>query len=347
MKAARLHDVMDIRIQDIPDPVITSGEVVVRVKRSFVCGTDLRMYKNGKPGIGPDNPRVLGHELSGTVADVGPDVVGFTAGMRVAVAPNYGCGVCDRCVSGNTQLCSHQEAIGISVDGAFAEFVRVPALAVQQGNVVPLPDSVSFDSAALAEPFSCVYNAYERIGIFPGERVLVIGAGPIGIMHAKMARLAGAGVIYMNDLSTERLDLAVTIVPEVQPIHTSDLKREIDRRTGGEGVDLVITAASVASIQEIAFSLAGMNGRVMFFGGLPKGKSRVSLDTNEIHYKQLTVSGTTMQSLRQYREVLNLFAKGILTADDIVTGTTELGGVISVMEEMRQGKGLKQAIAFD
>lgn len=347
MKAARLHDVMDLRIEDVPDPVIDRGEILVRVKRAFVCGTDLRMYTNGKPGIGPENPRVLGHELAGTVEAVAPDVTGYSPGMRVAVAPNFGCGVCDRCVSGNTQLCAKQKAIGISVDGGFAELVRVPAPAVQQGNIVCLPDSVSFNAAALAEPFSCVYNAYEKIGIHPGDRVLVIGAGPIGVMHAKIARLAGAGVIYLNDLSAERLDLAASVVPGVEPILTTDLKGEIDRRTNGEGVDLVITAASVAAIQETAFSLAGMNGRIMFFGGLPKGRSTVSLDTNEIHYKQLTVSGTTMQSLHQYREVLRLIARGVLTADDIVTDEADLDGLPAVMEQIGQGIGLKRAIVFD
>lgn len=347
MKAARLHDVMDLRIEDIPDPVAGPGEILVRVKRAFVCGTDLRMYRNGKPGIGPENPRVLGHELAGTVEHAAPDVNGYSTGMRVAVAPNYGCGVCDRCVSGNTQLCAQQKAIGISVDGGFAEVVRVPALAVQQGNVVHLPDTVSFNAAALAEPFSCVYNAYEKIGINPGDRVLVIGAGPIGVMHAKIARLAGAGAIYLNDLSEERLALAASVVPGVEPIFTTDLKGEIERRTGGDGVDLVITAASVAAIQEIAFSLAGMNGRIMFFGGLPKGRSTVSLDTNEIHYKQLTVSGTTMQSLHQYREVLRLIARGVLTADDIVTGEADLAGLPSVMEQIGEGIGLKSAIVFE
>jgi L-iditol 2-dehydrogenase len=347
MRAVRLHGIQDLRIEKIPEPMVGDGEVLVRVNRAFVCGTDLRMYLNGKAGIGPDNPRVLGHELAGTVEKVGAGVSEYSEGMRVAVAPNYGCGVCDRCVSGNTQLCAQQKAIGISVDGGFAEFVRVPAKAVQQGNIFVLPDTVSFNSAALAEPFSCVYNAYEKIGIYPGDRVLIIGAGPIGVMHAKMARLAGASEIIMNDLSTERLDLAASVVPGIEPLLTDNLTSAVDKRTGGQGMDLVITAASVAAIQEIAFSLAGMNGRIMFFGGLPKGKSIVSLDTNEIHYKQLTVSGTTMQSLQQYREVLQLMAKGVLTADDIVTGEARLEQTPDVLEQVRKGEGLKRAIVFD
>ncbi len=347
MKAARLYEVGDLRIENVPEPSIGRDEVLVRTATAFVCGTDVRMYKNGKAGIHPDNPRVLGHELAGTIEQVGSEVQGYSVGMRVAVAPNYGCGVCDRCVAGNTQLCSRQKAIGIAVDGAFAEYVRIPAPAVRQGNIYILPETISFHSAALVEPFSCVYNAYERIGIYPGERVLIIGAGPIGVMHAKLADLAGAGSIYMNDLSEGRLNLAKGIVPAIEALHTEDLKAEIDGLTGGDGVDLVITAASVAAIQEIAFSLAGMNGRVMFFGGLPKSNSHVWLDTNEIHYKQLIVSGTTMQSLHQYREILRLMERGVLTADDIVTGTVGVEDTESVIEQITDGSGLKTAIAFE
>ena len=346
MRAVRLHDKLDIRAETVPDPTIGPGEVLVRTRSAFVCGTDVRMYKNGRAGISHDNPRVLGHEFAGFIEAVGADVTEYTPGMRVAVAPNYGCGKCDRCTSGNTQLCKQQRAIGIADDGAFAELVRVPALAVQQGNIYVLPDTVSFHAAALAEPFSCAWNAYERIGIEAGDRVLVIGAGPIGVMHAKIARLAGAGRILMNDLSEDRLEAAKRIDPGVETVLTDDLPAEISRLTDGEGVDLVITAASVASIQEMAFSLAGMNGRIMFFGGLPKGNSTVRLDTNEIHYKQLTVSGTTMQSLRQYRKVLDLLAGGALTADDIVTGTADAGDVAAVVEQISRGAGLKTALVY-
>ncbi|MCF7929307.1 MAG: alcohol dehydrogenase catalytic domain-containing protein [Spirochaetales bacterium] len=346
MKAIRLYDKEDIRIEDIPKPEIGNHEVLLRVKSAFVCGTDVRMYKNGKSGISPDNPRVMGHELAGVIEKTGSEVTHYKAGDRVSVAPNYGCGVCDFCVSGNSQLCSESEAIGISVDGGFAEYVRIPEPAVRQGNLMVLPENVSFEAGALAEPFSCVYNAYEKIGIYPGDRVLVIGAGPIGIMHAKIAVLAGAGQVYMNDLNTGRLEQAKERVPQIETLVTDDLPGEIDKITGGKGLDLVITAASVPVIQEMAFSLVGMNGRVMFFGGLPHGKSVVQLDTNEIHYKQLLISGTTRQSLRQYRKIIHLLSEGVLSADDIVTGHADGSEAESVLQAVIRGEGLKTSIRF-
>jgi len=343
MKAARLYGQGDIRVEDIKIPEINEDEVLLKVKAAFICGTDVRFFKNGKPGIDADNPRVLGHEFAGIIDKVGSRVSRYTPGMRVAVAPNYGCGVCDICISGNAQMCEHAQAMGVNVDGGFAEYVKIPADAVRQGNITPIGDNTSFEEAALAEPLSCVYNAYERIGINPGDKVLVIGAGPIGIMHAMIAVMAGASQVFVNDLSGERLELVKKLVPSVIPV-TGNMKEELEKLTDGKLVDVVITAASVSAIQEMAFSLSALNGRIMFFGGLPKGKSIVSLDTNEIHYKQLTISGTSMQNLRQYRDCLRLIEEGSLNVKDLVTSSSSLDEISSVIAQVAEGKGLKSVI---
>ncbi|MDA3834932.1 MAG: alcohol dehydrogenase catalytic domain-containing protein [Spirochaetales bacterium] len=343
MKAARLYGIEDIRVEDITVPQIAEDEVLLRVKAAFICGTDVRFYKSGKPGA-EEKPLVAGHEIAGVIEKVGSAVFGYTAGQRVGVAPNYGCGVCDICVSGNTQMCRSSEALGVSIDGGFAEYMRIPAAAVRQGNITPIGDSVTFEEAALAEPLSCVYNAYEKIGIFPGDHVLVVGAGPIGLMHAKVAFLAGAAAVYINDVSNERLNLAKELIPEIITIGPDSLKEELLSYTNGRLADLIITAASVPVIQENAFSLAGLNGRVMFFGGLPKGRSAVKLDTNEIHYKQLTVAGTTRQSLRQYRDCLKLIESGKLKVSDLITSKEPLENISQVIENVAAGRGLKSAI---
>ena len=343
MKAARLYGTEDIRIEEVPVPEIREDEILLKVKAAFICGTDVRFYKTGMPG--EEGPRILGHEFAGVIEKVGSAVSGYRPGMRAAVAPNYGCGVCDTCVSGNTQMCSASEALGVSLDGGFAEFVRIPGAAVRQGNVSLLEEGISFQEAALAEPLSCVYNAYQRIGIRPGDTVLVIGAGPIGIMHARVAVMAGAARVFINDLSAERLDLACRLVPELTAIR-ENLKETLTRETGGRLADVVITAASVPVIQEQAFSLAGLNGRIMFFGGLPKGKSTVSLDTNEIHYKQLTISGTTRQSLTQYRDCLRLITAGKLKVADLVTSASPLDEVARVIADVAAGRGLKSVITI-
>jgi len=341
MKAARLYGIEDIRVEDIAVPEIAEDEVLVRVKASFICGTDVRFFKNGSPS---EQPLVAGHEIAGVIEKVGSRVGGYQAGMRVGVAPNYGCGVCDLCTAGNSHMCRDSQALGVTVDGGFAEFMKVPARAVAQGNITELEDSVSFEEAALAEPLSCVYNAYEKIGIYPGDHVLVVGAGPIGLMHLKVAFLAGASKVYVTDLSEERLSLAKKLIPEVVIIPNAELDQAVSAHTGGRLMDLIITAASVPVIQETAFKYVGLDGRVMFFGGLPKGKSLVSLDTNEIHYKQLTVAGTTRQSLRQYRTCLKLIASGRLKVDDLVTASAPLDDIGRIIADVAAGKGLKSAI---
>ncbi len=345
MKSARLYGIEDIRIEDIPIPEISEYEVLLRVKASFICGTDVRFYKTGKPGSG-DQPLVAGHEVAGVIEKVGSQVTGYEVGMRVGVAPNYGCGVCDICTSGNTHMCQDSEALGVTVDGGFAEFMRIPAAAVSQGNITPIGDRLSFEEAAMAEPLSCVFNAYEKIGIYPGDHVLVIGAGPIGLMHLRMAILAGAASVYVTDLSEERLLLAKKLIPEVIVLPTDKLEDTIGEYTGGRLMNLVITAASVPAIQEAAFRYVGLNGRVMFFGGLPKGQSKVSLDTNEIHYKQLTVAGTTRQSLRQYRACLKLLESGRLVVSDLITSKANLDRISDVIADVAAGKGLKSVIVI-
>ncbi|MDR3121322.1 MAG: alcohol dehydrogenase catalytic domain-containing protein, partial [Clostridiales bacterium] len=227
MLAARLYGKNDLRVEKVPVPEIGPGEILLRVKAAAVCGTDLRMLQNGAAGVDESHPLTLAHEFSGVVERVGAGPVRFRAGQRVCVAPNIGCGVCDRCVAGMSHHCAELRALGVHMDGGFAEFVRIPADAVRLGNVVALdgaPDDtpgsaldgasvdtrggaprVSFEAAAANEAFSCVYNAFLRYRVHPGETVVIIGAGAIGLMHAKLAKMAGAAKIILNDLSADRL----------------------------------------------------------------------------------------------------------------------------------------------
>jgi L-iditol 2-dehydrogenase len=345
MKAARLYGKNDLRVDDVPVPEIADDEMLVRVKAATVCGTDLRMYANGAGGVDENHPLTLCHEFAGVVEKLGKDVKGYEIGQRVSIAPNIGCGICDACVSGASHHCKELKAFGIHMDGAFAEFVRVSAAAITNGNVTPLADNVSFEAAAANEAFACVYNSFERYGVNPGDVVLIIGAGAIGMMHAKLALMAGASKVLLNDLSEERLAECKAIDPRIT-IVSENLKEAVDRETGGKGADVVITACSVATVQESAFDYAGLNGRVNFFGGLPAGKD-ATLDTNQIHYKQLQVSGTTRSSHEHYRKTLDFIAKGLVDIDPLITDRRPIGDVQEAFDRAAAQKGLKQAIVFD
>jgi L-iditol 2-dehydrogenase len=328
-------------------PQIDDGEILIQVKGAFVCGTDVRMYQNGYQGVSKATPLILGHEGSGVVARVGDHVKNFKEGMRVAVAPNVGCGICDYCVSGNTHLCSLHQALGIHIPGFFAEYVKIPENFVRQGNVVEIPATLSFEEAALAEPLACVFNAFEKSKIRPGETVLIIGAGPIGIMHAKMVQTAGAEKIIINDLSRERLELCRRLDNTFITVESENLKEDIDGLTEGRGVDVCITACPAPQAQQIALELAAINGRIIFFGGLPPDKAHVSLNTNLIHYKQLEVTGTTRQSLSQYRRTLRLVASGRINIKDLISSRTVLEEIKSALDNISQARSLKSAIYFE
>ena len=347
MRAALLYGKEDLRIEDLPMPEIGPEEILLQVKAAAICGTDIRMYKNGAKGVGPRSPLVLGHELSGVVVKAGKAVRGVQEGTPVAVAPNMGCGTCDACVSGNTQLCDNGfRAFGINLPGGFAEFLRIPAEAVRQGNLCPIGPEVSFAAAALAEPLSCVYNAFQRCAIRPGDRVLIIGAGPIGLMHAKLARLGGAARVMLNDLSEERLEICRQLEPSLITV-AGEVTQRIMSMTGGRGADVVITACPAPEAQVTALKVAAMNGRVLFFGGLPADRAIVGLDTNLIHYRQLIVSGTTRQSLSQYRAVLRLIEDGLLKVDDLVSARWPVDSIREGFAAVMRGSGLKHAVSCE
>ena len=345
MKAAKLFGKKDLRVVDAPVPEIGKDEMLLKVKAATVCGTDLRMYANGAEGATEERPLTLCHEFAGMIERVGSAVTGYKAGQRVSVAPNIGCGVCDACVSGNSHHCKKLTALGIHIDGGFAEYVRIPAAAIAHGNVTPLADGVSFEAGAANEAFSCVYNSFERYRVNPSDVVLVIGAGAIGLMHAKLAFMAGASRVILNDLSEERLSLCKSIEPRLT-VASEGLANAVEDATGGRGADVVVTACSVRAVQEDAFNHAGLNGRVNFFGGLPAGQA-ATLDTNKIHYKQLQVSGTTRASLDHYRKTLDFIAKGVVDIDPLVTDSYPVKDVLTAFDNASAQKGLKHAIVFE
>lgn len=343
MKAAVLYAKGDLRVEERPVPSPEGGDILLKVKSAALCGTDLRMFQNGtQQGI----PRVLGHEMAGVIHRVGEGVSGLEPGMRVSVAPNMGCGTCDLCVSGQAHMCAEYHALGINLDGAFAEYVLVPARAVRQGNVSVLPDGVGFDEAAVLEALSCVFNAHQGYRVHPGDAVLIIGAGPIGIMHAKLALAAGAAKVIMNDLSADRLTLSGSLVPGAMLYQGDDLPGFVAQTTAGRGVDVCVTACPSPAAQRDSLELMAIGGRVCFFGGLPAGRERVELNTNLIHYRQLIVTGSTRASLAQYRKCLALLEAGVVDIKSLITNRYPLKDIHEAFAFAERSGGLKSVINF-
>lgn len=344
MKAIQLFGKEDIRLVDIPVPEIGEDEMLLKVRAASICGTDVRMFNNGYKNVSPDNPLTMGHEFAGDIVKVGSKVSGYHEGQKVSVAPNIGCGTCDLCVSGQTHLCSDYQAFGVTMPGGFAEYVKIPKEAITQGNVSPLDSAITYPAAALVEPLSCVYNGQELLGIRPGDDVLIIGMGPIGIMHIMVAKILGAGKIIVNDLSKERVEKAKELFPDIYPI-IGDVKEGL-ASYGLDGVDVCIIAAPAADAQAQSLSYMNMNGRLLFFGGLPEHKKIVPIDTNILHYKQLRIQGCTKQSVYEYRLCAKLVDDGRIPLDLIMSDSYSLDQFKEAFANAAAAKGLKHVFVM-
>jgi len=344
MKAAVLYGPEDIRVEDIPGMTVSRGEIVVSIRAAAICGTDIRIYKRGPDGKVPERA-VLGHEIAGDVISIGPDVEGFSPGMKVAIAPNFGCGRCRMCIRGDEHMCSQYRALGIDLPGGFAEKVRIPAPAVSRGNVVEIPEGVSYKEAALNEPLSCCLNGQEACGIRAGHSVAIIGAGTIGLMHMMLARALGAGAVLVADVLDERVSLARERGADVAiNLVETDIVEAVMDLTGGIGMDAVIVACPSPEAQRGALKLAATGGHINFFGGLPMGSPGVTLDTNDIHYRQLVVTGSARANKRQYQTTLHLIAAGKVNVGDLITSVVDLDDIELAISDAAAGRGLKTVV---
>ncbi len=329
-------------MEDVPPPRPGPHEALLKVGAAGICGTDLRIYTKGHHRIPAGTTRILGHELAGEIVAVGREVPSLSAGARVAIAPNMGCGTCDQCVAGWTNLCPDYTAFGISLDGAFAEYMLITADAIRQGNVVPIPDHTPYPVAALAEPLSCCLNGQEAVNVRPDDVVLIVGSGPIGIMHVLLARLAGARTVIVSGKQDQRLRQAEAHGADVLVnIEKEDLSTTVLDSSHGCGADVVIIAAPSARAQEQALELASIQGRINFFGGLPKDQSSIQIDANRVHYRQLIVTGTTGSNVRQYRAAMNLIAAGRVKLDTLVSAQLPLDDIHVGIQRARNGKEMK------
>lgn len=345
MQALRLYEKGDIRLVEVDIPEITEEEILLKTNAAAICGSDVRMWENGYKGVDTKHPLTLGHEFAGTIVKVGDKVPFYKEGMRVTMQPNIGCGICDRCVSGNFHLCKNYKAFGINMDGAFAEYVKIPAQAVYRGNLQILSEKMTFEEAALTEPLSCAFNGFSKCFVKPGENAMVVGAGAIGVFHAMLLHLAGARVL-LNDIQKERLDYCKSFLPYVDIYSGDTLSEYVDKWTKGKGLDIAIVACPVPEVQAQMPGLMNYGGRVNFFGGIPAHKEPVAIDTNEIHYKELYLTGSTRSSIAQFRKIVGFMECGLLSVSPLITNRYTLNDAEIAFENAKRAIGLKHMFVF-
>jgi L-iditol 2-dehydrogenase len=319
MKAAVFEGIERIAVRDFPEPVINENEILVRISTCAICGTDLRTFHHGHVLVTP--PVILGHELAGTVVKVGSATTGFSTGDAVTIESSIPCLECPACARGFFNICDHLAGIGFQYGGGFAQYMKVPEQALKAKCLLKLPAGLSFEEACLAEPFACAINGQELSRIEPGDTVVIIGAGPLGCMHAELARINGARQVIMCERTGTRLGYVRRDIAADRFVDSSseDLRTVVMDMTAGRGAEVVITAAPTATAQQAALSVAAPRARVCLFGGLPKTAPTVEFNANTIHYREMFVHGAYGSTARQMQDALALFASRRINAAKFVS----------------------------
>jgi 2-desacetyl-2-hydroxyethyl bacteriochlorophyllide A dehydrogenase len=346
MRAIVYHGPGRLELEDRPDPEPGPGEAVARVLAAGICGTDLRIAKGAHRAYADGARRIPGHEIAAEIVAVGAGAGGGLAeGDRVFVAPNVSCGGCRACEAGRRNLCERFEAFGITRDGAFAQYMRIPADAVGQGNVLPVPRDADAAAVSAVEPLACVLRGQRAVRLGEGDHVLVCGAGPIGLLHAILARAAGAATVLVSEPHPARRRQAELIAQAtgIDPA-AEDLRERVLEETGGRGADVVITAVPVAQVQQQALEVAAIGGRINFFGGLPKDASRIQIDSNAVHYRELTITGTTANDTDDCRQALELATSGRVDLERLITARFPLEEAGAAFAAAAAGTELKVVI---
>jgi len=338
MRAVLYLEPGKLSYQEVDAPTVGTGELLVRVKAALTCGTDVKTFQRGHHLMKPPMP--FGHEFAGEVSLVGEGVSGFVEGMRVVAANSAPCNYCFYCRRGKHNLCENI----VFNWGAFAEYIKVPAPIVEQ-NVYRIPEGLSYEEAALLEPLACVVLGSEAAGVSSGDSVAIAGGGgPIGLMHLQLAINSGAEQVIVIDVRDSRLEVARSLgAATVINAAREDPVTMVKELTAGRGADIVIETAGVPEVWRMALAMVRKGGTVVMFGGCPAG-TQIPLDTDRVHYEELTIKGVFHHSPRTVERALELLGRGVIKAGSLISGRLPLKDVQKALEMMMRGEAIKMAI---
>ncbi len=341
MTAAVLYGKEDVKIEKVPIPRVGQGEALIKVQVALTCGTDLKVYQRGYHARMIVPPALFGHELAGIIEETGPGVKGFKPGMRVVALNSAPCGMCFYCSKHQENLCEDL----LFNNGAYAEYIKIPRRIVES-NMLAVPANVTYEEAAMVEPLACVLRGLHETNVEIGDTVVIIGGGPIGLMFVQVAKLTGCNVISVvkrdSQVSAARRLGADDVVQITQVQDAVDAVRALtpDRR----GADVVIEAVGRPEAWEWATEMVRKGGTVNFFGGCASG-TKVSLDTNRLHYSEVTLKATFHHTPESVRKAFALIAERKIRSADYITGEAPLSRLHQVLRHMLNRNGdIKTAI---
>lgn len=325
MKAALLKNVFEMTVEDVAVPRPKPDEVLIRVKASAVCGSDLKAYEGKHPLIKP--PIILGHEFSGMVEEMGTSVRGFRIGERVVVEPSFACGRCFFCKREAYSLCENLRQLGHQLPGSFAEYTVAKAKFTY-----PLPEGVSFERAALTQPLAISLHAIDRTGVEKGQSVAILGMGAIGLLLLQVARLRGARV-FASDLIESKLNLAKVFGAERVGIGSSpDLVDQIREWSNGLGADVVIEAAGSSATIKQAFSAVRRAGVILLLG--LTGHEQETIPLERVTVEELNVLGTIRYARGDFSRAIEMIRQNRIDLDPLIVRRFGLAETPRVLEEM-------------
>ncbi|MFC0273327.1 NAD(P)-dependent alcohol dehydrogenase [Metabacillus herbersteinensis] len=328
MKAAVLTEIRNIELQQREIPTPKADEVLIRVQAVGLCGSDVHYYEHGKIGnFIVEKPIILGHEVSGDIVKVGENVTDLKIGQRVSIEPGATCGECFHCQEGRYNLCPHVEFLATPpYDGAFCEYI-----AMRADLVFPIPDSMSYETAALIEPFSVGVHAVSRGKLQSGETVVIMGMGPIGLVTVAAAKMAGAKMIIGVDLEQTRLDVA----KEMGATHTINLRKEnleekVREYTNGFGLDLAIETAGNQNAVQGTIASVRRGGRVTIVGMSPQDE--VPMSISNIVDKEIDIMGV-FRYHHTYPKAIEMLANKEIDIEKIITNQYTLADTAEAFEK--------------
>ena len=338
MKAIRYYAPLDIRYEDVEIKDPKDNEVQVRIEAALTCGTDVKTFKRGHPVLIKKTPSGFGHEFAGVVVKTGKNVFDFKIGDRVVAANSAPCGKCFYCLKKQYNLCENLDLL----NGAYAEYINIPARIVEK-NLLTIPDGLSFEKAAFAEPLANVVHGVERTDIQPGDIVGIVGIGPIGLMFARLAKLKGARVIAAgrNPLKLRLADEfahADEIIDLKKYQHPEKIFKSFT--DNGRGLDIAVECVGLPEIWEKMFSLVRKGGKVHLFGGCKSGTS-INIDTKLLHYDEVKIISVFHHTPQYFRQALSLIADGHIDVTKLITKKMHLSDAKEAILAHERGEAVK------
>lgn len=340
MKAAVLEALENIKVKEIAEPKCGDNEAVLSVKACAICGSDIRIYHYGNDRV--KYPAVIGHEIAGIIVETGKNVTKVKKGDRVALGADVPCGTCYWCTNGMGTNCAINYAVGYQFPGGFQQKMVLNETILNYGPVTPIPDSMGYEEAAVAEPLACAINGLELAKMSIGKSLCVIGLGPIGCMMLELSKVYGATKVFAAQRSKKRLEMAKPFRPDARFISTEDenLVETIMKETGGEGVDVVVTTAGTVQAHEDAVKMVRHRGYINLFGGL-KNQPNLCIDSNLIHYKECFVMGSHGSLPRHHRIAVDALAAEFVHGKQYISKTFPLEEIEKAFAFHESREGLK------